>query len=176
MPFTLWSRGILLGRITDMIPKGVPAPAPTAGMIMGFFHATKEFSTHAGVLAEQAATPVDLESAKRFSEKLRTEAMTDAANLTPAQEAKIRDMVKGDPHFQQVAARQRAILELGLELKDDAGRVVPTGAIMVQPFPPSIPGMLAMPIDKLREKIKQEMTKAGLEVADLMLVAQPPAN
>ncbi|HEY2825417.1 MAG TPA: hypothetical protein VGI83_07730, partial [Gemmatimonadales bacterium] len=61
-----------------------------------------------------------------------------------------------------------------LELKDEQGALVPTGAIIVQEFPPKLPGMTALPLSQLKDRIKQEMAKAGLEVADLMLVAQPP--
>lgn len=160
-----------------MIPKGAPVPPMPglAGTIMGFFHATPEFSTRAAPLAEQAIRGVDVQGQQRLAERLRASGVTENSDLSKDDvAAKIRDIIKDDPDAQRLAALHRTIAELALELKDDKGATVPTGAIVIQAFPPRLPGMLAMPLDKMREKIKEEMKRAGLEVADLMLVAQPP--
>lgn len=166
---------MLLGRITDMVPKGVTAPAPPPGTVMGFFHATKEFATHAAPLHEQATTGIDISSSQRFAERLRAAGLKDMMALNKEEaRAKIQEIAKDDPDVQKMAAWHKAVMDLGLELKDADGNVLPTGAIMVQPFPPTLPGLVGAALDKMRASIKQEMAKAGLEVSDLMLVAQAP--
>jgi hypothetical protein len=116
MPYTLWSDGVLLGQ-SDL---AMPVPQPEAHV--GVFRPTAAGEALIPTLLQVPLAVLALASVFERDDLTKQRLGDD---LGPA----IHDAMQRAPEIQQLRAAQAAVDALHLELKDEAGAVVPAAHI-----------------------------------------------
>ncbi len=161
MPYTLWSRGQLLGSISAL-PAGVAVPGLAPGALVGFFEPTAAFATLAAPLATLASIPLR-ERLEAFAAVPR---QSELANLPPVEMAgRVRAALEASADAQRFLALQKAIMDLALEIRDEAGAALAAPNI-------SVLSLAAEGGKAFLDAMQEDANAAGEGLSEYLLVAQ----
>jgi hypothetical protein len=135
MKYTLWTNGRSLGYASPELPQ------PTATSFSGFFYPSDAFaSVGVALLALSEAVPG---LARDMGPALEAAA---AADVPPEERGRgIQEALRSDPAARRLSELHLAVKALALELRDEAGVLMPARDISIGRLP------LQVPLDAARE-------------------------